>query len=406
MIKLLKQTILTGLLLLTYNNIFAITSFSGISGANLNYSADPEKEKFEPNMNLKAFFAGQFNFTPNLWSHLEFSIDTANLISEDVFKKTSAKFKIDEVSLTIRTQLNSTNNYFSCFLGTYEPIGSDILLQRYFGIEPIASKITESWLGIGNSNLYQQIGTGIADLIKFNTMPTVFGAYFYVNHEDEENYVFNTDLRGACYFHYFTCDTAIGLGAPLSNEAKAEDDVVVTIDKLYWHAGTTILLGNNYTQSLFIQAGLNNASFKPQSNNISLKPENCYFLIEPRFLINNAHFNISLYNIPKDTVEDLLFIDNALGVNFNMYKDNIHNRFMVYTFGTCIDISQKDKLFNDVFNFSEFVKDKFYVTVSPYFSTNFLNGEIHALLKIITNEFNSSTPQKALSVNIGYKGRL
>ena len=131
--------------------LFAATSFSGYAGGKLNYAANPEAEEYDPDLKLQAFFAGQFNFTQNLWSHLEFSINTGDLLSQSIFHETDSKFQIDELSIILRGNMYSCSNYFSAFMGTYDPIGSDVFLQRYFNIKPIGSMITSSPLYLSAS---------------------------------------------------------------------------------------------------------------------------------------------------------------------------------------------------------------------------------------------------------------
>ena len=164
----MKKEFLVSILLIgsAASHLFGVTAFTGYAGGKLNQSAKEEADNYEGQLKLQAFFAGQFNFSQNIWSHLEFSIDTDNLLTDDIFKKTPAQFRIDELSLTGKMSLNNNVNYVSAFIGMYDPIGSDILLQRYFGIDPIASKVTDSWLGTGNSILYPQWGIGISDVIK------------------------------------------------------------------------------------------------------------------------------------------------------------------------------------------------------------------------------------------------
>ena len=125
--------------------LFAATSFSGYAGGKLNYAANPEEtESFDPDLKLQAFFAGQFNFSQNLWSHQEFTINTGDLLSESIFHATPSGFQIDELSLILRGNMYSSANYFSAFMGTYDPIGSDLFLQRYFNIKPIGSKLQKA----------------------------------------------------------------------------------------------------------------------------------------------------------------------------------------------------------------------------------------------------------------------
>ena len=95
--------------------LFAATSFSGYAGGKLNYAANPEEEEFNPDLKLQAFFAGQFNFSQNIWSHLEFSINTGDLLSQSIFHETESLFQIDEISLICRGNLTDFTNYFSIF---------------------------------------------------------------------------------------------------------------------------------------------------------------------------------------------------------------------------------------------------------------------------------------------------
>ena len=153
--KIRKIALAITAVLLFSTNIYSQAAFSGYSGGKLNYSSNEDSgDTYDPDLSLQAFFQGQFNFSQNMWGHLEFSIDTKDFLSKELFHKTDAWFKIDEISLIFKSKAETNANYFSLFMGTYDPIGSDIFLQRYFGIQPIASKITESWLGLAGSVLY------------------------------------------------------------------------------------------------------------------------------------------------------------------------------------------------------------------------------------------------------------
>ena len=74
--SLILLSIISGFFL--FNTLSASTFFSGYSGAKLNYSAKSESKEYDPELKLQAFFAGQFNFSENLWSHMEISLDTNN----------------------------------------------------------------------------------------------------------------------------------------------------------------------------------------------------------------------------------------------------------------------------------------------------------------------------------------
>ena len=80
MIKHIKLLIAFSTVLFLTSNIFAATLFSGYAGGKITYSANDEAAKYDPDLKLQAFFAGQFNFSPDLWSHLEFSVDTKDFV--------------------------------------------------------------------------------------------------------------------------------------------------------------------------------------------------------------------------------------------------------------------------------------------------------------------------------------
>ena len=392
--------LITGVLL--SSSLSAATFFSGYAGGKLNYSADSEAEEYNADLKLQAFFAGQFNFSNNVWSHLEFSIDTKDFISETIFHETESIFQIDEASLIIRANMENTSNYFSTFMGTYDPIGSDIFLQRYFSIKSIASKITDSYLG---SILYPHFGLGISDVITLHNYPLAFGGYMYFNHEDSKYFVFNSDLRAACVYRYFTCDLACGIGAPLADKYKGED-LFIAIDKFYWHAGTTILIGNNYTNSLFIQAGLYNAAFTAKNDNILVGPEDLYILLEPRFVSQNFHFNISLYSLPPNTIKKLLYVNDTLGMDLNFYTDSAVISSKTFNIGAHVSLSFKDKSVVDFANINSIASNGFNLCLTPYMTTSFLSGELHVQGKLNVMELAGEVPGKAFSADLGYRTKF
>lgn len=399
---------LTAVFLLTAGlttSLFAEAAFSGYSGGKINYAPNPlVQDSYDPDLTLQAFFQGQFNFSQNMWGHLEFSLDTADFLSPELFHKTMAAFKIDELSLIFKSHSDTDANYFSVFMGIYDPIGSDIFLQRYFGIQPIASKITESWLGTAGSVLYPHFGIGIADVKRLLSAPITLGGYAYINHEDELNYVFNADFRFACVYRYFTFDFAGGLGLPISDNNKGQEALAV-IDKVLLHAGTTMLIGNNYTQSLFIQAGLFNIPVTKR-NSITLSPSDIYLLIEPRLLLDSAHVNLSLFSLPQETVDQLIFVDDTLGANLNVYGDNFSLGANRFTMGTNIAFSLTGKTFLDLAKPMELLKSDFNVTLTPYMATNFLKGELHAQFSIKFMKFATARWFDAFTADVGYTVKL
>lgn len=387
----------------TQTSLSAISFFSANTGGRLNYKPELQSENYNPSLNMEAFIESQFNFSDNVWSHFDFSLKTSDFLSVDLFKATDSKFKIDEISLIFKSPIEASTNYFGIYMGTYDPIGSDLFFQRYFGELPIASKMTESWLGKAGSILYPHFGIGISDVIKLYNSPVAFGIYLYVNNEDEKYYVFNCDLRFGTVLRYFSLDFAGGIGAPLSDKYNGEG-VIVVVDKLYWHAGTTILIGNNYTQSLFIQAGIFNASFTKSNANLITSPDDMYLLIEPRFRFKKTHMNICAYSIPKDSIENFLYINDTLGCSLHIYNDTLSWGSKQITLGTIFGLSFPDKNFLNLKDPKAlFINKDFNIDITPYFSTNLLSGEIHIQANIKIMEFLRNSWYNGLSLDIGYR---
>ena len=397
--------LLTAFTLFVSAGLFAEPAFSGYSGGKVNYSTNEEvTDTYDPDLKLQAFFQGQFNFSQNMWGRLEFSIDTGDFLSKELFHKTAASFEIDELSIIFKSNSDTDANYFSIFMGTYDPIGSDIFLQRYFGIQPIASKITESWLGLAGSILYPHFGIGIADVKRLMSAPITLGGYAYINHEDALHYVFNTDFRFACVYRFFTFDFAGGAGFPISDNNKGQDAIAV-IDKVLLHAGTTMLIGNNYTQSLFIQAGLFNMPVTKRDE-ATISPNDIYLLVEPRILLENAHVNLTLFSLPQDTADQLMFVEDTLGANLNIYGDSFSIGANRFTIRTNFSFSFAGKTFLDLADPLELINSDYNITMTPYMSTNFLSGELHTQASIRFMKFATKRWYEAFTMDIGYTARF
>lgn len=406
--KNMKKNFLALSLLFVFStgSLFAGSFFSANAGGMLSYNPDVAQTEYDPNLKLNAYIESQFNFADNIWSHFNFSLKTDDFLSVDLFSETDSKFRIDEISVIIKSPIEASTNYFGVYMGAYDPIGSDLFFQRYFGLLPTSSVLTKSWLGQAGSILYPHFGIGIADVVKLHNYPLAFGLYAYVNNEDEKYYVFNADLRFGAVFRYFAIDIAGGLGAPLSDKYNGEG-VIVVVDKLYWHAGTTILIGNNYTQSLYLQAGIFNASFTKDNDALITDPDHIYFLVEPRFRFKNTHMNISAWSIPKECVDNFIYVSDTLGASVVVYNDTLSWGSHQINLGTIFSLSFPNKTFMDLASpLQLFVNRDFNVDITPYLSTNLLSGEIHFQSTIRIMEFLRNNWYNGITFEVGYKTSL
>ena len=374
-------------------------AFSGFAGAKADfYSSDTSD--FDPALNFQSFFSGQLSFNKNVILNAEFSLQTEDIIENSFYEEVQSNFKIDEISLILRQQFLSVTNYISAFAGTYEPIGSDIFLRRQFGIPAIASKITESWLGLAGSIIYPMFGVGGAEIIHFNTVPLVTGVYIYVNHELEDSYVINADYRFAGHFRYFTFDLSGGVGLPLIDDS---DNSYFRIDTVYGRAGANILIGNTYTTSLFIQAGISEIKIKKKNNKLDFNEDSAYLLFEPRFRGKKLQAHITLFNIPQNSVNDFIFINDTVGANLNIFTDTIVVKNKTMTFGINSALSFPDKNINDLISEPDKIMDDYNINIAPYFTTSFYNGEVHFMSQFKISEIIDSNFGSAFKFNLGYK---
>ena len=420
--KLILRAFFSIITFFSFNPVFAELCFNGLAGAKAGFDSDKTSEDFDPQMKIQSFFAGQFNISDNFILHGEFSIKTNDLIDNSIFKETPAAFQVDELSAVIRKPFAGTTNYLSAFVGTYEPIGSDIFLRRHFGIQPISSIITESWLGIAGSVIYPLFGAGISDVIHFESQPIATGLYAYVNHEKDDSFVLNLDGRFACVYRYFTLDFATGLGSPLNT--KEYDDAFLVIDTLYWRAGMNLLIGNMYTSSLFLQAGVSEVPFKKSEQNLSIRDIKTYLLIEPRLNLSKCRIDLTAFSLPTDkkddeevsasddtepvkqtSVEEFIFIEDTLGVSINIHSDDLYIKNQNFMFGIQTSLSFPDKEFYDLKDFDTLFDD-YTICLTPYLQTKIFNGELHTLLKCRITDFMNDKWYNGLNFSIGYKAQF
>lgn len=390
------------------HRISAAGFFSGYTGIKADADFADASGAFDMQLKLQSFFAGQFNLANNLIARTEFSMRTGDIIDNTIFNKTPADFKIDELSLIYRKQFLDSVNFFSVFAGTYEPIGSDLLLRRQFGIEAISSKITESWLGLSGSIVCPLFGIGISNIVRFSETPIATGGYLYVNRENpDNNFVLNADARFACAYQYFILDAAAGINSPMKNKNGAGEDVLLLIDSLYAHAGITMLVGNNYTPcSFFTQAGVYDLPLKEGSDTFSFDIESIYLLAEFRIRASSYQAMLTAFSLSSDTVSELLFIRDTLGFNLTLCNPSVYIGAQRFEFGIHNTLSFKDKTYMDLQDFVDLFTSVPTITSSPYVAVKVGRGEFRTMLQVLISDLINDSPASAFECNFGYKMQL
>ncbi|MBQ6781135.1 MAG: hypothetical protein IJP62_07850 [Treponema sp.] len=391
--------------------IYAQASFSGYAGVKGDFFSNKDSDHFDPSLTAQTYFAGQLNFLKNFLVRGEFSIETEDIIATGPFTGTKAEFCIDELSATYIKPFLGVTQYFSLFLGTYEPIGSDVFLQRQFGIEPITSLITQSWLGLKGSTAYPFYGTGGSYIVHLSKQPIATGAYIYVNKENSQNeYQLNLDWRFGTVNPWFTLDFALGIGAPLLSK-QGDKKVILLIDTLYLHTGVDFLLGNKYSNSLFFQGGFSKLQLKAGDDAEEMTSNEVYLILEPRIVTKQFQAHITFFSMPADSVEKLIFIDdnNTLGLNIAIFTENLPVKNKNITFGFHATWSFKNKDYRDIFDENiELLKntDNFSIKVSPFLALPVMSGTLHAMLQARITDLSGNSWQDAFKLSIGYKSSL
>lgn len=403
-------------LIFSCSELFAYTFFTGNAGVQATYEAIDNGGKYDPNLSMEAYFEGQFNFSNNLWSHLNISLATEDFLTDTLFQDTDAKFNINELSLVHRQTFTPLTNFASVYLGSYDTIGSDIFLIRYLGSKPIASKLMTTWLGSGKNRLYEQTGIGFTDIFRINSQPLAIGINMFFNQDlgyfkydsdpsnDTEKNYFNTDLRLAGLYKYFTFDVSGGIGFPGNGIDSSLG--YIQIKSIFVHAGATLLFGNTFTNSLFIQAGVKNAKFD-LNGGFKAHKDQFFLLAESRLIIETARLNFTFYSVPKACTESLTYLEDTLGFDINVYGDNVEVGGKTFTIGTHLNVSFPDKYAYDIIDtgFTSIASsiNDVNLFINPYISTVFLTGELDIDASFNVLGFWKSKWYENMNLSFGYK---
>ncbi len=375
---------------------FAQTHFSGFAGAAGNVETDKDNDKFQ--LTADTFFAGQLDLFGKVQLRVGATVHTENLISKDVFKELSATFTLDELSLTLRLPCCHATRYLAVFAGEYESIGSDLFLQRHFGILPVASRITETWLGLTDTVIYPFSGFGAAYVLKLKT-PQAFGAYIYMNDRDDQSRI-NADLRFGGVFPVITIDLSFGFGFPITSGGPDADSALSLSRQIEFHAGTTLVIGNGHTANLLLQGGVNKVLLTPGDGQKPLEPSDLYFLIEPRFKADFMNFQLALFNLPQQAAKDFFFISNPLGCNLAIFAENIYAGMLNFTVGSHFTMSAQGTSLES----PTFTPNDLSFHFSPFVETPLFMGTLMSRFTIDFMQFEEM--HKTIKFTLGYKAQL
>ena len=423
--------------ILLYSAIFLCTSlfafedstFSGYLG--LLADAPAKKELYS-----EGFVAGQLDFGGKIIFRGEFQLQTDDLLETSPLKKKedlNTVLNLNELSATYTYNHTASTHFFSAYLGNFEGAGSDIFLQRQFGIKSIASPLTESYKGLGTSPFNEQYGAGLAYTVKFAS-PLAAGIYMTLNRDDTtgiDSKALWTNLRFAGSYPYVTFDIRGGVNCPLQKESESGDKVIFLAKYLLIDGGAELLIGNRYTTSLFLQGGVKNIKIspdKPSENDIDKGL--AYLLAELRMVFPHMQLNGTLFGIPDEYLSEMIFFhhqaieaaeveatwerrsnDSAatLGFDANLFTESIYVGERPLTAGAHFTVTTPGwGIFDALEDKKEFVKCDKTMVLSPYISLPLLSGKLTGIASVNLTGLNDSDKKKneAFRFMLGYKTQL
>ena len=392
---------------------FAFPYFTGTIG--IGGKLQPEPKKF-PSILMDSYFAGQFDLSQNLLLRTSFSMyTTESILKNNLFRNTEAIFNLDEISLTYRGSFGQLSHLLGVYIGEYDPVGSDVFLQRQFGIPSFSSKLTESICGISRAKIYDMSGIGGSYVVKFPQSALGFNIY-YNKTELEENLLesLNTDVRFASAWNLGAFDLSFGFTMPMKHEIIIDSDttqkVILLIERADMHAGLTAFFGSSNSSSLLFQAGFTKLIIDPneENNEKVLSFDDVYVLIEPRFVSKSMCLSISLFNMPESTKENLFYVNNPVGVSVSLYTPWISLSGRKSQFGLMTTLSSSNSLDTLIIEEDKStLKDSLGLNISPYGTMYLGAGKLNFSLNVnALNIKDWDSFLKNISVIAGYKVAL
>lgn len=400
-------------LFFTYT-ILSAPYFSGTMG--IGGQLLPVPDEF-PALLLDSYFAGQFDISEYLMLRTGLSMyNTDSILKEGIFQNVPSIFNLDEVSLTYRGSVGELSHFLGIYLGEYDPVGSDIFLQRQFGIPSFASRLTESICGISRAKIYDMAGIGGSYVIKFPQNVSL-GVNLYYNkakklsfstdsellenqyQSETEDFIeedpfiesLNTDLRFAGAWSAAALDLSIGFTMPMEKEVTSNEGdtqkVILLIKRADMHAGLTAYFGSSNSSSLLFQAGFTKLLIDPNEEEKILSFDDVYILIEPRFVAENLCFSLSLFNMPLSTKENLFYINDPVGASVSIYTPWISVYGKKSQFGLMTTMSLNKTLDNiikdnETAEGNTDLREKLGLFISPYGIIHLGSGKLNFSLNV------------------------
>ena len=409
----MKRTLCAALFsLMAASSIFALEKpfFSGAVGLLTTIANKTDSDSFDPGCGAESYFAGQLDFSGRLFLRGEFYVLADDIFNARIFKsgstETNAQFRMEELSATYVFNGDKSSHYVSAFTGCYEQIGSDIFLQRQFGIKPIQSNLTNSYHGVQGASLFPDYTMGLSYTGRFSGdnalgLTASKGKLAVTTGNDGDS--LNFDARFAKLFNKATIDMVAGVAVPLKKDGDNGKNPQL-------HMGFSGLFGFKKSYMLYSQLGINRFVLKRSADDSSVRFDDIYFLVEPRIPFGSLYLNIAAFSIPLDSAAEMVYLkpmvrknptsQSITGININFVQENCRINTTKFTFGIHGTVGFAGLTMDDVIDDLR-DSDKM-ILITPYTNVEISGGKLNASVSLAVDDL-ADDAKNAVSLNLGFR---
>lgn len=359
--------------------------FNGCTGFSVGVQNRPDTSSFKPECFGESFLTGQIDFGGTLFLRGGFYVYGDDIFKYDSlsFAERNARFRMEECSATLKLSSSGASHYINAYIGNFEPIGSDLFLQRQFGIKPVSSSFTSSYRGLAGISYYPMYAKGLGYTFRPEG-PLAFGISCYQNEalsDESSSDALNLDVRFASLLGITAADLSMGLALP---EDEGDENYFFATKEIQIHGGLTFLVGNRNTTSLLIKAGINRLRLtKKNSGSDKInKWSDIYAFAEARAAGKYIAIDSSGFFFPRETAQDMVFLrhtaeskdaESVFGGNVNIHSEQLYIGATKTSLGA-----------HTTFAVSRTYEEKFKASllISPYAGIDIFGGSLNASLSV------------------------
>lgn len=385
--------------------------FNGYTGFSAGVHNSQDETHFKPECFGESFFTGQIDFGGRLFLRGGFYVYGDDIFKYDSisFEERNARFRMEECSATLKLSSAGASHYLNAYYGNFEPAGSDLFLQRQFGIKPVSSSFTDSYRGLAGISYYPMYAKGAS----YTFRPEgsfAFGISCYQNEASSgstKKDALNLDVRIASLLGITAADFCAGLALP---EDEDDDKYIFAVKEIQIHGGLTFLAGNKNTSSLLIKAGINALRLHKKEDDTEESTDkidkwrDVYAFVEARAAGKYISIDTSGFFFPRETAQDMVFLRHTaetkdaecvFGGNVNIHSERLYIGTAKASLGahTTLAVSRTpEKSFENS------------LLISPYAGIDIFGGTLNASVSVDLLDLRKRNDRaECYSAQIGFK---